>query len=272
MNVGALQLSGFAGDVSKNLELIRVHARRGAEAGCQLLLFPEISDLAYDLAAVRRHTASSWRLVRDELGRIAHDCGLCLVCGVCAVEDRVRYNSLAAWGPDGRLLTRYDKTHLLQAADADETLVFSPGSLIRTFTLDGFRVGLALCYDLRFPELFRTMALQGCDVLLLASAWPQSRINVFETLCQARAMENQFFLIGANRVGAHAVFFCGGRSVIAAPWGLLAQAADPQDSLITAELDQQALLAARKALPSLDHRRPDIYTMSPADRRALTQD
>lgn len=271
MKVAAVQLSGFPEDIQANLEQIRVSAQRGAEAGCRVVLFPEISDIGYSLTAIPKHKHASWPLVHDTLGGVARKFDLCLVCGVCVTEGQTAFNSLVAWGPDGQILSRYDKIHLFQNNEADETLVFSPGHLIQGFTFEGFRFGLTVCYDLRFPELFRALALDGCQGLLVASAWPQSRINVWETLCQARAMENQCYLVGANRVGKQGAFDCGGRSVIAAPWGILNQAEAEGETIIMADLDPEALRQSRKALPSLTHRRPDVYAMTALCSQALTQ-
>jgi len=265
MKVAAVQMSGIPGDVQGNLETISAHARTGADTGCRLLLFPEISDIGYDMAAVALYGRSSWPRVRDHLLGLAAECGVCLVCGVCLPGEDGLFNALVAFGPRGEILAEYRKVRLFQAGDADETGIFVPGRKIVSFDLEGVRFGLSVCYDLRFPELFRAQALGGCHALLLASAWPRARIGVWQPLCVARAVENQCFLLGANRVGEQGAFPFGGHSLFVTPTGDVDSADGLREGLIPGIVDPQAVLAARRAIPSLNQRRPDLYAEVPGN-------
>lgn len=259
MKIAAVQLSGLPGDVRGNLETIRTHVRLGAEASCRLLLFPEISDLGYDMQAIALHGRKWWPKVRDELSGLAREHEICLVCGVCLPEPRGLFNALVAFGPKGDILARYRKTHLFTATDADETTVFSPGDGIVCFDFEGVRFGLSICYDLRFPELFRAQVLHGCQGLLVASAWPKRRIDIWQTLCRARALENQCYLLGANREGDRGAFPFGGRSLFVTPSGETTQADGAGQGLTFGVIDPDLLAALRRDFPALSHRRPDIY-------------
>ena len=263
MKVAAVQMSGVPGNLEANLDAIASHARAGAGAGCRLLLFPEISDLGYDMPSIGRLGASSWPVVRQRLLDLAAECGLCLVCGVCLPGEDGLFNALVAFGPRGAILARYRKVHLFKGQDADETRVFVPGRKLVTFDLDGVRFGLAVCYDLRFPELFRAMAVSGCHALLLASAWPRARINVWQPLCVARAVENQCYLLGANRVGVQGAFPFGGQSLFVSPTGEATTADGSEEGLVLGEVDPQAVASIRRAMPSLNHLRPDVYAEVP---------
>ncbi|PKN42100.1 MAG: hypothetical protein CVU60_07725 [Deltaproteobacteria bacterium HGW-Deltaproteobacteria-18] len=259
MKIAAVQLSGFPGDVRGNLDKIRTAAKAGAEASCRLLLFPEISDLGYDMPSIALGGRDWWPRVRDELSELARDHGLCLVCGVCLPGPDGLANALVAFGPDGGILATYRKIHLFTSRDADETEVFSPGAKIVSFNFEGVRFGLSVCYDLRFPELYRAQALGGCQALLLASAWPKARIDVWQTLCAARALENQCYLLGANRVGDQGAFPFGGRSLFVTPGGEITLANEMNEGLIPGHIDLAELAAVRRNIPALAHRRPDLY-------------
>lgn len=259
MKIAAVQMSGFPGDVQGNLQKIRTHVQAGAEAGCRLLLFPEISDLGYDMPAIARHGRDSWPQVRECLLALAAEFNICLVCGVCLPGGKGLANALVAFGPQGTILSEYSKIHLFQTGDADETGVFSPGGEIASFELDGIRFGLSICYDLRFPELYRVQALEGCQVLLLAAAWPRARIDVWKALCTARALENQCYLLGANRVGDQGAFPFGGHSLFIRPTGEAVMADPIQEGLICGIVVLGDIDQTRRNIPALSHRRPDLY-------------
>lgn len=272
MKIAAVQFAGVPGSVHDNMEIIGTLARQGADEGCRLLLFPEISDLGYDFSSICAYGRSSWPEVSTNLSLMARDCGLTLVCGVCATQGPQLRNALVAWGPDGHMVARYDKTHLFSSPEANERSVFHPGKRIVVFDMEGIRFGLSICYDLRFPELFRAQALGGAHVMLVASAWPRRRIEIWKTLSMARALENQCFLLGANRVGATSAFTCGGCSLFASPSGDLTLAAPDQNALLTAEISLSALAEVRAAIPSLKDRRPELYANLPQPSRALTEE
>ena len=260
MKIAAVQLSGFPGDVRGNLDKIRAAVRVGAEASCRLLLFPEISDLGYDMPAIALGGRDWWPRVRDELSGLAREHGLCLACGVCLPGPDGLANALVAFGPQGDILATYRKIHLFKATDADETGVFSPGGEIVCFDFEGIRFGLSICYDLRFPELYRAQALGGCQALLLASAWPKARTDIWQTLCMARALENQCYLLGANRVGTQGAFPFGGWSLFVTPGGEITLADEMREGLTLGSIDLAELTAIRRNIPALAHRRPEIYT------------
>lgn len=273
MKIGAVQFKGLPGDVRGNLSLIRSFVQRGAKAGCRLLLFPEATDLGYDPSIIAQHAPSAWPLVEKTMSGLAREHKIFLACGVCASspDGLTLTNTLAVWDAQGELGVRYDKIHLFQSHDSGEQSVFLPGSRMVGFELDGIRFGLSICYDLRFPELFRAQALAGCHVFLVASAWPRSRAEIWTTLCQARAMENQCFLLGANRVGEHGIFpFCG-QSLFCEPTGQMELADARESTLLAARLDLAELDAARRNIPALTHRRTKLYDTA-VMIRTLTED
>ena len=259
MKIGVVQISGIPGDIAGNLDTIRRLAKRGTKQGCRLLLFPELSDIGYDFRAIAEHGSSSWGVVAPALAGMARSLGVCLACGVCLADQAGLANALVVWGTDGRVLAEYRKTHLFSTPDTNEARIFYPGDRLVSFDLDGTRFGLSICYDLRCPELFRTLTLQGCHALLMSAAWPMKRIKHWKILAMARAVENQCSFIGANRIGDQGAFPFGGQSLCVDPQGHTIMADERSETLLVTDLDMTGVQAIRAAIPSLHQRRPDLY-------------
>lgn len=259
MKIAAVQRTFQPGNLQKNLEIAADAVRQGAREGCELLLFPELCDLGYDLRAVARHGPQSWRDFAPAMRALAREQRICLVMGVCQNTPQGLANALVSWGPQGNCLASYHKLHLFRHSAGDESRAFIPGNTIMFFDLREFRFGLSLCYDLRFPEMYRDLALHGCDVFLLSAAWPQARIAHWNTLCAARAVENQCYLLGANHSGGPSPTSFGGHSLCIDPNGETLTAGSATEELVFMTLSRDALREARKAFRSLRDRRPRIY-------------
>ena len=153
----------------------------------------------------------------------------------------------------------YDKTHLFTPMGEHEH--YAAGDHLTTFSLDGHKCGLLICYDLRFPELFRTLALQGVELLLLPAQWPAARRYHWETLTAARAIENQFFLAACNSCGTAGETVFGGASRILGPRGELLAAAGAGEEIVTAALDFSVLAEVRNSINVFHDRRPELYRL-----------
>jgi predicted amidohydrolase len=187
-----------------------------------------------------------------------------------AEDGRRVYNTTLVFDPDGRAIARYRKIHLYDVDFAGqfrlmESDTVAPGDEVVTAAVDGLTVGLSICYDLRFPELYRLLTLAGARALLVPAAFTlHTGRDHWEVLLRARAIENQAFVIAPAQVGAHPGGHCFGRSMIVDPWGtVLAQAPD-RPGVITAELDLAAQERIRRELPALANRRPAVYERASA--------
>jgi deaminated glutathione amidase len=182
-------------------------------------------------------------------------------------DDRAKhFNTSVHVGPDGELRGVYRKLHLFDVEVAGivyrESDGEDPGEEIVTTTLrDGSVLGMAICYDLRFPELFRILTLRGARVLALPSAFTYATTrDHWEVLIRARAIENQCFVVAANQIGEHTPGKAsGGRSLIADPWGTVLATAPDEEGYALAELDLARQDAIRARLPALRHRRAQAY-------------
>jgi omega-amidase len=176
---------------------------------------------------------------------------------IAVVEEGVVKNRAFVFNRSGETVASYDKIHLFSPGKEDH--FFEHGTKRVTFELDGITCGLIICYDLRFPELTRRLALDGAQVLFVPSEWPYPRVAHWQVLSRARAIENQIFVVTCNGVGtAGELRFCGHSSIID-PFGEVLAEADDQEAIIYSEVDLSKIDEVRGKIPVFRDRKPDIY-------------
>jgi deaminated glutathione amidase len=268
LRAAAVQLTATP-DKARNLETADRLVRRAAADGARLVLLPEKWSLLGRGADLRDGAEPIDGAAVTWARAAARELGIDLVAGSVAErvdgEAKLRNTSLHI-GPDGEVKAVYRKVHMFDV-EVDGTVYResdheAPGEdVVLSATADGVELGLTVCYDVRFPELYRILAVRGARIVTVPAAFtvPTTRDH-WEVLVRARAIEDQCFVIAANQVGEHAEGLrSGGRSMIVDAWGLiLAQAAD-SETVITADLDLDAQAAIRTRLPSLANRRPAAY-------------
>jgi predicted amidohydrolase len=267
LRAAAVQLRATA-DSARNLETADRLVRRAAALGAELVVLPEkwsVLGRGEDVLAGAQALdgpALTWAAA------IARELGLDLVAG--SIAERVPgaaklRNTCVHVGPDGEVRATYRKVHLFDV-EVDgvvyrESDHEAPGDEAVLSEVQGTGVGLAICYDLRFPELFRVLALRGARLFTLPSAFtvPTTRDH-WEVLVRARAIEDQAFVVAANQIGEHAPGLrSGGRSLIVDPWGVVLACAPDAETVVVADLDLAAQDAIRARLPALAGRRPEAY-------------
>jgi predicted amidohydrolase len=268
MRAAAIQMNSTA-DRERNLATAARLVRAAAADGATLVALPEkwnVLGTAEQLAAGAEPlagTAISWAR------GTARELGIDLVAGsiVERIQGRAKHaNTSVHVGPDGEIRAVYRKVHLFDV-EVDGTVYREsdgedPGDELVTTTLqDGTELGMAVCYDLRFPELFRILTLRGARILALPSAFTLATTrDHWDVLVRARAIENQCFVIAPNQIGEHAPGKrSGGRSLIVDPWGTVLATAPDAEQHIAAELDLARQDEVRRTLPALEHRRPGAY-------------
>jgi len=257
-------------DKAENIARMGALVERAAGRGARLVLLPEKWNAIADGAELRRHAESleDGGETLDALAGWARDLRIDLVCGSIAIADGDRVGNVSiAFGPDGSRVATYTKIHLF---DVDvggisyrESEGTAPGSGLTVARLSGLPVGLSVCYDLRFPELYRALEQAGALILTVPAAFTLlTGMAHWEPLLRARAIENQAFVLAADQHGDPGDYGIPrfGHSMIIDPWGtVIAQAGPTGDGVIVAELDLAAQAGIRRTLPALDHRRPDAY-------------
>jgi predicted amidohydrolase len=260
MKVAVGQISCSLGDPDANLSKVRDFSRRAKEVGAELIVFPEMTDTGYSMSVIQKH-ADEWNGFVPGLQEIANQLSMAIVSGVSERDGSSIYNSQVLVDAKGDVVAKYRKTHLYAVAPVEEQTCFAAGDTFASFALGDLRFGFSICYDLRFPEMFRKLVSeQTVGAFLISSAWPFPRDEHFRVLAQARAIENQSYVIASNRVGKDdELWFCG-NSVIIDPRGVvIAAASADREELIRADLSKELLLSVRRRVPSLGHRRQDLY-------------
>ena len=268
MRAAAIQLTATP-DTAANLAAADRLVRQAAADGATLILLPEkwnVLGHGTDLLAGAEALdgpAVTWAR------HTARELGVDLVAGSISERaggDPPLRNTSLHIGPDGEIRATYRKIHLFDV-EVDGTVYREsehelPGAEpVLSTAADGTRLGLSICYDLRFPELFRILAVEGARVLLVPAAFTLATTrDHWQVLLRARAIENQCFVVAANQIGEHAPGLrSGGRSMIVDPWGVvLAQAPDAQ-TVISADIDIARQDDIRRRLPALAGRRPHAY-------------
>ena len=198
--------------------------------------------------------------VKTRIGGLAKKYSVNIVAGsVSDLRDDQVYNTAYVFDREGNCITSYDKIHLF--SPMGENQFYTPGDRLCRFLLDGVQCGLIICYDIRFPELTRSLALDGLEVLFVVSQWLDARIFHLRSLATARAIENQLSLVCCNSSGHTDQIVLGGNSSIIDPLGETIALAGQSEELLTAELDLATLQSIRKNIPVFRDRRPEIYQL-----------
>ncbi len=249
--------------VAENLATADRLIEQAAAAGARLVLLPEyfaiVGSSETDKLAVAESSGAG--LIQDFLSHAAQRYGVWLAGGTiplrCGDPDKVR-NSLLVFDPQGRRVARYDKIHLFGFDNGSEYYreanTIEAGTTPVAFDTPWGRVGLAICYDLRFPELFRAMG--PVDILLLPAAFTATTGRAhWEVLLRARAIENQCFVVASGQGGLHPTGReTHGHSMLIDPWGQVLDCRQSGEGLAIAELKRSQLERVRKTLPALSHR------------------
>jgi predicted amidohydrolase len=262
MRIAVAQISCSLGDPEANLLKVRDFSRRAKdEAGAELIVFPEMTDTGYSMSVIREHASDWTNGFVPGVQEIAKRISIAIVSGVSERDGPSIYNSQVFVDSQGNIAATYRKAHLYAVAPVEEQTCFAPGNAFASFVLGDLRFGFSICYDLRFPELFRNLITeQNVHAFLLSSAWPFPRDEHFRVLAQARAIENQSYVIASNRVGKDDdLWFCGSSAIIDPRGVVIAAASADREELILADLSEDLVLSVRRRVASLGHRRQDLY-------------
>lgn len=256
-------------DKAANIAAAMDGIERAAAAGARLVSLPEVWSYLGPNSGNAGAAETIPGPLTDQLAARARDLDIYLHAG--SIYERVEgedrlYNTTVVFDPNGEIIGTYRKIHMFDVdLDEDtsyrESATIAPGDDIVTVDIDGVTVGLAICYDLRFPELFRILALQGADIIMLPAAFTLATgRDHWEPLIRARAIENQVFMVAAAQVGKHPPGqWCYGRSMIVDPWGVVVAQAPDAPTVITATLDLTQLERVRRQVPSVSNRMPSRY-------------
>lgn len=259
MKVAAVQFNITLGEIESNLKKAREGLQRAAEQGARLAVLPEMWSAGYDYKNLPELALSTPRML-DELCQISAEHNMVIVGSLPERQGDAIYN--AAWVVDeGKIKGSYRKLHLFSTMGEDRFLAAGDKSLVVPTSIG--RIGVAICYDLRFPELFRKLALEGAEIICLPAEWPKPRQEHWRTLLRARAIENQLFIAATNCCGIQGKLDFFGMSLLIEPRGEILAEGGEADTVLTAEFNFEDLKNYRYQIPCFKDRRPDVYGKLP---------
>ncbi len=249
MKLFAVQFDIAWEDRAANFRKVRALLEATPATPGSLVVLPEMfaSGFSMNLAVTKQGPENE-----DEtfLAALAREYGIFVMGGVVSSgSGAMGRNDSVTFSPDGTLIARYTKIHPFTFGG--EAQGHEAGSEIVTFEWGGFTVAPFVCYDLRFPEIFRAAARRGASLLVDIALWPVKRQQHWLTLLQARAIENQAYVVGVNRVGTDPNFFYSGRSVVVDPHGVIIADAGEREHILAAALDPEITTAWRRDFPAL---------------------
>lgn len=268
LRVAAVQMNS-RNDKAQNIETALRLIDRAAEAGARLIALPEVWSFLGDDEGSRAAAEPIPGPITELLAERARRHDVYIHAGSIQESragDPRMYNTTALIDPRGDIIARYSKIHMFDVvldgvASYQESATVSPGDEIVTADVDGFTVGLTICYDIRFPELYRILALRGAEIIFQPAAFTLTTgKDHWEVLIRARAIENTVYMVSPAQVGSYAEGkWSWGRSMIVNPWGTVLATAPDEETFVIANLDREMLQRVRRQVPSLANRQPDRY-------------
>ena len=257
------QMDVIVGEPERNWQTVQQLAQDAAARQADVLVLPELWSTGYDLENAAAHATPVYAGMFARVADLAREHHLHILGSCLSLLGENRFGNTLTWfDPQGQNLATYSKIHLFRLMAEEQFL--TAGEKLTTLETPWGKAGLAICYDLRFPELFRAYALAGARLVFLPSEWPHPRLAHWQTLVRGRAIENQMFMIACNRVGTSKNTHFFGHSCIIDPWGETVIEGDESPQLLVATIDTALVDTVRAKIPVFADRRPELYEMRDA--------
>ncbi|WP_338453407.1 carbon-nitrogen family hydrolase [Niallia oryzisoli] len=258
MKIAVVQINIEFGQPDTNFTKVEESIKEAEVNGVDVVVFPEMWNTGYDLKQLETLADKNGERSKALFARLAKEYQVNIVGGSVATKKQNKfYNTMYIANRTGEIISEYDKAHLFKLMD--EHLYMDAGQKLNTFELDGTVCGGVICYDLRFPEWIRAHVLKGAKIMFIPAEWPSTRIDHWQLLLQARAIENQCFIVAVNRVGSDPGNDFNGHSMVIAPWGELLISGQSQEGIYYTEINLQEVDKVRSTIPIFQDRRTDLY-------------
>ena len=253
---GFVQFDVKTGQIETNLNTALKYLEKLALDNVDLAVLPEMFSCSFDNENLKQHSKFTDKVL-ERLSGFAKNNHMAITGSLPEkIKDQI-FNTMVFIDVDGKIKVRYKKLHLFKMTN--EHLYYSAGNEIAVIDSSFGRIGLMICYDLRFPELARTLLLQGVQIIIVCAQWPEARKEHWETLIKARAIENQLFMVCSNRIGMDDDLKFPGVSMIVDPSGKVLVKADNKEACAFADIDLSFVQDVRTSIPCIADRRDDIY-------------
>lgn len=261
MKISCIQMNMKFACPDENFAEAKRLVTKAAAEGTDTVLLPETWNVGFfPKENLKELCDKNGERTKLEFSALAKKLNINIIAGSVAnlKNDKV-YNTCYVFSRTGDLVAEYDKTHLFTPMGEDD--YFEKGKGFVSFELDGKKCSVIICYDIRFPELTRSISVKGLDFLFVVSQWPTVRIPHLEALVTARAIENQMFVACCNSCGSAGETVYGGTSKIVNPWGETLAKAGADQQIISAACDESILKNIRETINVFRDRRPEIYSI-----------
>jgi len=253
---GVVQFDVKIGQIETNLTTVFGHLEKLASQKVSLAVLPEMFSGSFDNENLKEQSSFTQNII-ERLSSFAGKNRMAIVGTLPEKENDQIYNTMVFIDVDGSIKGKYRKLHLFRLTG--EHLYYSAGSKIIAIDTILGRIGLMTCYDLRFPELARSLFLKGVKMIVVSAQWPEPRIDHWKTLIKARSIENQLFMICSNRTGVEAQLKFSGMSMIVDPMGKVLVDAGSFETAAFAEIKGEMVKTSRTLIPCMTDRRQEIY-------------
>ena len=253
---GLVQFDVKSGQVETNLNTALGHLEKLAAKNVSLAVLPEMFSCSFDNENLSKHSKLSDKVV-ESLSFFARKNQMAIAGTLPEKEKGQIFNTMVFIDVDGKVKARYRKLHLFRLTG--EHLYYTAGNKIVTIDSSFGRLGLMTCYDLRFPELARSLYLKGAQMIIVSAQWPEPRKEHWKALVTARAIENQLFMVCSNRTGTEGDLMFPGMSLIVDPMGNVLTEAANNEKIAFADIDPGLVKKARTLIPCSTDRRQEIY-------------
>jgi predicted amidohydrolase len=257
LTISLAQMNIALGDPRKNVQQFDAYTSEAARRGSHLVVFPELWASGYALENARDLSAALNAGEFAQVSTAATQHKISIVGSLLEKRGVEVSNSATFFAPNGKLLGVYRKIHLFKLMDEHRWLQAGAAPLM--MELPWGKTGIAICYDLRFPELFRRYAVDGARLIVIPAEWPLQRVEHWRALLQARAIENQCYIVACNAVGLTGDTTFAGHSMIVDPWGKIVIEAGETPNLVTTDIEMDLVDEVRQRIPVFDDRRTDVY-------------
>ncbi|GMB08707.1 carbon-nitrogen family hydrolase [Thermolongibacillus altinsuensis] len=256
--IACLQLDIAFGNPTENKQQVHKQFEQLRDEHPDVVILPEFWSTGYDLTRLEEIADENGEETKTLISQLARTYHTHIVAGSIAKKTNNGItNTMYIVNRHGEVVSEYSKVHLFQLMD--EHLYLQAGDQLGLFTLDETLCAGVICYDIRFPEWIRVHTAKGAEILFVVAEWPLARLSHWRTLLQARAIENQCYVIACNRAGSDPNNVFAGHSFVIDPWGEIIAEADEHPGIVTATIDLKKVKEVRKKIPIFADRRPDLY-------------
>ena len=258
MKVALIQLGIRYGEPNVNFERAKEKIKEAAAEGATVIVLPELWNTGFDLKRLKEIADVDGETTKQLLTELSKELGIYIVGGsVATKKDGQFYNTMYVTNKEGEVISEYDKVHLFSMVNEHHYL--QQGNKKNMFAIEDVPMGGVICYDIRFPEWLRVHALEGAKVLFIPAQWPEQRIDHWKLLLQARAVENQCFIIAVNSVSNQLKNTFTGQSMAIAPWGEILWTGHDKEEIGIVDIRLEEVEEVRNRIPVYKDRRDELY-------------